>query len=71
MSDEMLDELFREAFDNLNIEFEPSSWEKLKGRIDKTEISDAIEQVQLLEKNTNPFYLLGKADFSGGKEVDY
>jgi hypothetical protein len=53
MSDEMLDELFREAFDNLNIEFEPSSWEKLKGRIDKTEISDVpqFEKEQLPDTN--------------------
>jgi hypothetical protein len=53
MSDETLDELFREAFNNLDIEFEPSSWEKLKGRLGKTEISDVpqFEKKQLPETN--------------------
>jgi hypothetical protein len=43
MSDEALDELFRNAAEKLEVEFEPSSWDKLKGRLDKTEILEASQ----------------------------
>jgi hypothetical protein len=55
MSDETLDELFREAFDNLDIAFEPSSWEKLKGRLGKTEVFDTIEQAEHKQLPNNQF----------------
>ena len=38
MSDEKLDELFRNAAEKVGIEFEPSSWNKLKNQLEKMDV---------------------------------
>lgn len=50
MSDETLDEIFRNAAEKLEVEFELSSWDKLKGSLDKTEI------LEVSQKSGMPFF---------------
>jgi hypothetical protein len=48
MSDEILDELFRNAAEELEVEFEPSSWDKLKERLEKTDIIGVFQEPDTL-----------------------
>jgi ABC-type Fe2+-enterobactin transport system substrate-binding protein len=52
MSDEILDELFRDAAEKIEVEFEPSSWDKLKNRLGKIQ-SQKKQAIQMTENQAD------------------
>jgi hypothetical protein len=55
MSDEILDELFKVAAENKEVGFEPSSWDKLKNRLEKIQ-SQKKQVIKMTENQADTDY---------------